>query len=335
MQQWLNDIWYKGSWGYIFLIPLSWIYACLISLRKKILVHFFWRQATNLCPIIIVGNITVGGTGKTPLIIWLANYLSTQGINVAILSRGYGGKSNSLQMVNKDSDPNIVGDEPVMLAHRTKCSVYVHSERFKAVQLIAEQGTDVLLLDDGLQHYKLQRDFEIAVIDGERLYGNNKLLPAGPLREPVSRLDEVDVCLTQVGVNDDALISENSIKFYLKGQFAYNLCTGDSKSLSYFCGKKVHAIAGTGNPDRFFDLLENENINVYKHSFDDHARYSPADVTFNDNLDVLMTEKDMVKCRKFANKKLWYVPVDLVFIDKQLDWLKSVDRLIATRKKNE
>jgi len=335
MQQWLNDIWYKGSWGYIFLIPLSWIYACLISLRKKILVHFFWRQATNLCPIIIVGNITVGGTGKTPLIIWLANYLSTQGINVAILSRGYGGKSNSLQMVNKDSDPNIVGDEPVMLAHRTKCSVYVHSERFKAVQLIAEQGTDVLLLDDGLQHYKLQRDFEIAVIDGERLYGNNKLLPAGPLREPVSRLDEVDVCLTQVGVNDDALISENSIKFYLKGQFAYNLCTGDSKSLSYFCGKKVHAIAGTGNPDRFFDLLENESINVYKHSFDDHARYSPADVTFNDNLDVLMTEKDMVKCRKFANKKLWYVPVDLVFIDKQLDWLKSVDRLIATRKKNE
>ncbi len=335
MQQWLNDIWYKGSWGYIFLIPLSWIYACLISLRKKILVHFFWRQATNLCPIIIVGNITVGGTGKTPLIIWLANYLSTQGVNVAILSRGYGGKSNSLQMVNKDSDPNIVGDEPVMLAHRTKCSVYVHPERFKAVQLIAEQDTDVLLLDDGLQHYKLQRDFEIAVIDGERLYGNNKLLPAGPLREPVSRLDEVDVCLTQVGVNDDALISENSIKFYLKGQFAYNLCTGDSKSLSYFCGKKVHAIAGTGNPDRFFDLLENESINVYKHSFDDHARYSPADVTFNDNLDVLMTEKDMVKCRKFANKKLWYVPVDLVFIDKQLDWLKSVDRLIATRKKNE
>jgi len=335
MQQWLNDIWYKGSWGYIFLIPLSWIYACLISLRKKILVHFFWRQATNLCPIIIVGNITVGGTGKTPLIIWLANYLSTQGVNVAILSRGYGGKSNSLQMVNKDSDPNIVGDEPVMLAHRTKCSVYVHPERFKAVQLIAEQDIDVLLLDDGLQHYKLQRDFEIAVIDGERLYGNNKLLPAGPLREPVSRLDEVDVCLTQVGVNDDALISENSIKFYLKGQFAYNLCTGDSKSLSYFCGKKVHAIAGTGNPDRFFDLLENESINVYKHSFDDHARYSPADVTFNDNLDVLMTEKDMVKCRKFANKKLWYVPVDLVFIDKQLDWLKSVDRLIATRKKNE
>ena len=335
MQQWLNDIWYKGSWGYIFLIPLSWIYACLTSLRKKILVHFFWRQATNLCPIIIVGNITVGGTGKTPLIIWLANYLSTQGVNVAILSRGYGGKSNSLQMVNKDSDPNIVGDEPVMLAHRTKCSVYVHPERFKAVQLIAEQDIDVLLLDDGLQHYKLQRDFEIAVIDGERLYGNNKLLPAGPLREPVSRLDEVDVCLTQVGVNDDALISENSIKFYLKGQFAYNLCTGDSKSLSYFCGKKVHAIAGTGNPDRFFDLLENESINVYKHSFDDHARYSPADVTFNDNLDVLMTEKDMVKCRKFANKKLWYVPVDLVFIDKQLDWLKSVDRLIATRKKNE
>jgi len=335
MQQWLNDIWYKGSWGYIFLIPLSWVYACLIFLRKKILVYFFWRQATNLCPIIIVGNITVGGTGKTPVVIWLADYLSTQGLNVAILSRGYGGKSNSLHKVSKDSDPSIVGDESVLLAHRTKCSVYVHPQRLKAAQLITEQGADVLLLDDGLQHYKLQRDFEIAVIDGERLYGNNKLLPAGPLREPVSKLDEVDVCLTQVGVNNDALISKDSMKFYLRGQFAYNLCTGDSKSLSYFCDKKVHAIAGTGNPDRFFDLLENESINVYKHYFDDHARYLPDDVTFNDNLDVLMTEKDMVKCRKFTNKKLWYVPVDLVFFNKQLDWLKSIDQLVASRKKNE
>ncbi len=335
MQQWLNDIWYKGSWGYIFLIPLSWIYACLIFFRKKILSHLFWRRTTNLCPIIIVGNITVGGTGKTPLIIWLANYLLAQGFNVAILSRGYRGKSNSLEKVNKESDPSIVGDEPVMLAHRVECPVYVHPERFKAAQLLSEQGFDVLLLDDGLQHYKLQRDYEIAVIDGKRLCGNNKLLPAGPLREPISRLDEVDVCLTQVSVNDDASTSGNSMKFFLKGEFAYNICTGDSKSLSYFSDKKVHAVAGTGNPDRFFDLLENENINVCKHSLDDHARYSPADVSFSDNLDVLMTEKDMVKCRKFSNKRLWYVPVDLVFIDKQLDWLKSIDQLIVTRKKNE
>ncbi len=257
-------------------------------------------------PVIVVGNISVGGTGKTPLVIWLATVLEDNGYRPGVISRGYGGRASVWpQLVTSDSDPALVGDEPILIARRTRCPIAVAPRRNAAARALLEaHGCDVLISDDGLQHYGLLRDIEIAVIAGERGLGNGWCLPAGPLREPPSRLREVDFVVTQGRVLDGSLVMR------LHGEQALNLldpCV--VQPLEAFAGRRIHAVAGIGNPKRFFDDLARIGLELNAHPFPDHHRFTAADLEFGDEHPVLMTEKDAVKCRAFAKAHHWYVPV--------------------------
>ncbi len=258
-------------------------------------------------PVIVVGNISVGGTGKTPLVVWLVGLLQKAGYQPGIVLRGYGGKAERWpQQVRPDSDPLMVGDEPVMLAQRCACPIVAAPDRVAAANaLLKYSNCDLIITDDGLQHYRLKRDIEIVVVDGERRFGNGHCLPAGPLREPQSRLDEVD------------FIIANGLA--RRGEFAMSLEPAGLKSLENdvflqsiedLAGQRVHALAGIGNPQRFFQLLRSRGLEVIEHSFPDHHDYQLQDLAFTDSLPILMTEKDAVKCRRFANQKMWYVPVN-------------------------
>ena len=260
-------------------------------------------------PVIIVGNITVGGTGKTPLVIYLTNFLIQKGFRPGIISRGYKGKAKLWpQLVNELSDPHLVGDEPVLLAKRCQCALAVGPNRIESANLlIQENNCNIIIADDGLQHYRLARDIEIAVVDGRRRFGNGHCLPAGPLREPVSRMQQVDI----------AVINGGSEPFMLTMNLAFtkvsNLLTpGLTKELYEFKETNVHVIAGIGNPDRFFNQLAEAGISIVKHAFSDHHNFTPEELIFNDNWPVIMTEKDAVKCRQFAQKNYWYISVDAV-----------------------
>jgi tetraacyldisaccharide 4'-kinase len=255
---------------------------------------------------VVVGNITVGGTGKTPLVIELAELLIRTGYRPGIVSRGYRGKARSWpQQVRPDSDPVMVGDEPVLITRRTGCPMAVGPDRVAAGQaLIQYHDCDIIISDDGLQHYKLKRNIEIAVIDGTRRFGNGFCLPAGPLREPVKRLHEVDFRFTNGTAANDEILMQYKIMDLVSMNDTVKRC-----NLSEFKGKQVHAIAGIGNPQRFFDQLRTSGLGVIEHSFPDHHEYLRKDITFNDNLPVIMTEKDAVKCFRYHSENMWYLPV--------------------------
>ena len=270
------------------------------------------KSVTNLpVPVIIIGNITVGGTGKTPCVIWLARELTARGYQVGVVSRGYGGNAAVWpQRVESGSDPAAVGDEPVLIARATGCRVAVGPNRVTAAQsLLDPQGIDVLLCDDGLQHQALGRDMEIAVVDGHRGTGNGFCLPAGPLRERVNRLQTVDAVL----INDGVWQYTDALRFSLVAQRVYQLTGSAERSLEDFSGERVHAVAGIGNPQRFFDLLADAGVIVTPHSLPDHASLRPADLKFRDEIPVLITEKDAVKCRLFASDNVWCVAVAMEF----------------------
>ena len=260
------------------------------------------RCRSNL-PLVVVGNITAGGSGKTPLVMWLARFLQDKGYRPGIVSRGYGGTARSWpQQVRSDSDYVVVGDEAVMIAARTECPMAVGPDRVSVGQsLLQHHDINVILSDDGLQHYALKRDIEIAVVDGERRFGNGQCLPAGPLRERPARLSEVDMIV----VNGIGERHEHSMT--VSSQFAVNLKTSETLPLSSFFGK-VHAVAGVGNPERFFIELRNAGLHIEEHEFPDHYSYGESDVEFADEFPVLMTEKDAVKCVRFASNRLWCVP---------------------------
>lgn len=302
-----SPLWYRTTALTLLLLPLSWLFRGAAALRR-LAYRRGWRKTYRMpAPVIIVGNITVGGTGKTPLVIWLIEFLQRQGCRPGVISRGYGGKAKAWPgEVTPDSDPYEVGDEPVLIARHARCPVVVGPNRVLAAQtLLANYDCDVIVSDDGLQHYALERDVEIAVIDGERRHGNRQCLPAGPLREPIQRLREVDIVVANGGGRPGEYVMN------LAGERARNLAD-ESRwlPLSEFRGEPVHAVAGIGHPERFFNALRKQGLSITAHRFPDHHRYRARDLNFGDASPVLMTEKDAVKCRAIAASHHWYVPVE-------------------------
>lgn len=303
---WLEKRWYSASIP-LLLLPFEGLFRLLVLLRR-----FAFRLGLKASyalpvPVIVVGNISVGGTGKTPLVVWLVSLLQKAGYQPGIVTRGYGGKAERWpQQVRPDSDPQTVGDEPVMLAQRCACPIVAAPDRVAAAKLLLKHtNCNLIVTDDGLQHYRLKRDIEIVVVDGERRFGNGHCLPAGPLREPQSRLDEVDFVVANglAGRGEFAMSLEQAGLKSLEND-------GHSKSIEELAGQRVHALAGIGNPQRFFQLLRSRGLEVIEHSFPDHHDYHAQDLDFQDSLPILMTEKDAVKCRRFANQQMWYVPVN-------------------------
>lgn len=321
----LDYYWYARSSWLLLLTPFSLFYRVIISLRRSAYRIGILRSTRVSLPVIIVGNITVGGTGKTPLVAWLAEYLRGKGYKPGIISRGYGGTASSWpQQVRPDSDPGVVGDEAVLLAIKTRCPMAVAPDRVAAANALIEYSDcDVILCDDGLQHYALQRDLEIAVIDGVRRFGTGFLLPAGPLREPVSRLQEVDLIVV------NGLGREQEYPMKMKPGNAHNLLDPDKFcALHDFRPQTVHAVAAIGNPERFFRSLQQAGLQLQTHIFPDHYPFQPDDIRFGDGRPVLMTEKDAVKCRHFATANDWYVPVQARMSD---DFCTCLDELLDTR----
>jgi tetraacyldisaccharide 4'-kinase len=302
----LDHYWYLRSPWLILLTPLSLCFRLLVGLRRFAYRRGLLRTHRLPVPVIVVGNITAGGTGKTPLVAWLAGYLSGLGYRPGIVARGYGGTASSWpQQVRPDSDPAVVGDEAVLLAGLTGCPMAVAPNRYQAAEaLVRYHGCDVVISDDGLQHYAMQRDIEVVVIDGVRRFGTGFMLPAGPLREPVARLREVDL----VVVNGLGAGGEFPMK--LKTGMAVNLLDETRiRPLTDFQRGRVHAVAGIGNPERFFMSLRSVLGRVETHPFPDHYHFRRNDILFDDDAPVLMTAKDAVKCRRFATGNEWYVPV--------------------------
>lgn len=312
---WLHRVWYEGAGLGWVLLPISGLYW-LVTVGRRLFYRlgiFSTHQVS--VPVIVVGNITAGGTGKTPIVIWLANELRARAFSPGIVSRGYGGSgSNATMRVDAHSSPDLVGDEPVLLAMHSGCPVAVDSNRVRAAETLAEDGVDVIIADDGLQHYALARDYEICVVDGKRGLGNRRLLPAGPLRELPERLSRIDQLLVNGELTTAAncsIAEQNAVPFELIAVEACRLNESLTRPIVRFSGTTVHAVAGIGNPRRFFDLLRASGIQVIEHAFADHAPLAAKDVEFGDDFAVFMTEKDAVKLGKRVKDKFWYVPVSV------------------------
>ena len=308
----LTRHWYRNDFVAFLLWPLSMAFCAIAQWRRRRIERQGILLSQN-APVIIVGNITVGGTGKTPMVIWLTQFLKAQGYRVGVVSRGYRGANTEPLWVTSDSSVHEVGDEAVIIARRTGVPVYVGADRVSTANLLlANHLIDVIVSDDGLQHYRLPRDIEIAMIDGDRRFGNGLCLPAGPLREKPSRLREVDLRLVTGGV-----AGEDEYPMTLAPGRLVNLHSpGRNRALESMRGLRVHAIAGIGNPERFFRQLEQAGLDVIRHPFADHHRFQADDLHFTDNLPVLMTEKDAVKCGVFAEPDFWYLPIEAELPDK-------------------
>lgn len=304
----LDHYWYSNNWVSVLLTPVSWCFRAIAAIRRGLYKIGVLSSIKLAVPVVIVGNISVGGTGKTPLVIAMAALLKKHGYKPGIITRGYGGEVQSEPIhVNADSDPYSVSDEAVLLAQRSQVPVVASPDRIASSQLLLAQGCDIIVSDDGLQHYRLRRDIEIAVIDASRGFGNGRCLPAGPLREPKTRLDSVDMVVMNGG--DSAM--NDHFDMQMRPHPPISLVDGSSVNIDDFRNKKVHAIAAIGNPQRFFNGLRSLGMTVIEHEFADHYRYTEQDIRFDDDCPVLMTEKDAVKCRKIINSdKYYYLPID-------------------------
>jgi tetraacyldisaccharide 4'-kinase len=313
VEQRLTELWYREPAATSFLQPLAVLYGALLGARRRAYLSGWLRSERAGRPVVVIGNLTVGGTGKTPLTIWLARELSASDLRVGIVSRGYGGSAPGPRLVDAQAPWREVGDEPLLLARHSACPVMVGRDRAAAARALAG-SVDVILADDGLQHLRLARDCEIVVIDGARGFGNGRLLPAGPLREPLSRLERADVVIVNGSASHAslaaALPAQRTLGMQLVAQPAVRLDGGAApRTLDSFRGQRVHAVAGIGNPARFFGELCAHGIEVLGHPFPDHHPFARTELEFGDGLPVLMTEKDAVKCAQFADPRLWYVPV--------------------------
>jgi tetraacyldisaccharide 4'-kinase len=308
----LEKYWYRISLPHVLLWPLSLVFLTISTVRRYFYRSGILRSDKLPVPVIIVGNISVGGTGKTPFTLWLAQHLLDAGWHPAIISRGYT-KSKQKRAdipcaVDVNDSPDVVGDEPLLMVQRDICPVWIGRNRVNACRALLQEHPecDVILSDDGLQHYRLQRDIEIVLVDGQRGFGNRLLLPAGPLREPISRLKSADF----VVVNGGATIA-GEYAMQLEGSKFYNLLNPNIiQSANDFAGQQVHAIAGIGHPERFFSHVKNLGINAESHAFPDHYSYKEADIAFINADAILMTEKDAVKCVSFATEQYWVLRVD-------------------------
>lgn len=308
MSSLIDRLWYSQSRPLGFLAPLAWLYRRIAVSRKRKALAL--QPPALAVPVVVVGNITAGGTGKSPLTGWLVTQLRNAGWRPVILSRGYGGKARHYPLrVSTDSHATIAGDEPVMLARATGSPVIVDPQRLRAAQYAIDQNLgNVLVCDDGLQHYGLPRDIELAVFDASRGVGNGAGIPVGPLREPVDRLNSVDyIILTGPGASAErrperfAGVTHNAIyTMTLKPLHLLNLITGEQLSVANLAGKNVLAVAGIGNPARFFDTLNSLGANVTSRAFADHHRFKPGDLKTDAGQWLVMTAKDAVKCQGFA-----------------------------------
>ena len=297
--------WYRRGAIAWLLWPVSLLFGVLVALRRVLYFIRVLKSRRAGIPVIIVGNITVGGSGKTPLVIWIAEFLKAKGWSPAIVSRGYGVENTEPRAATIASTAQDLGDEPIILSRRSGCPVWVGADRLAVIAALraANPDVDVLILDDGLQHYRLRRDLEIAVVDGRGL-GNGFLLPAGPLREPAWRLRTVDA----VVVNGAS--TKQDFTMLLEGDTLHRMTDArERQPLKAFAGRKVHAVAGIGDPKRFFLQLGAAGIKVQPHPFPDHHAFTPHDLEFGDELPVLMTEKDAVKLRHAAQPGWWVLPV--------------------------
>ena len=321
----LEKAWYRKAGWLTLLWPLSICFQLLASFRCW-LQRIHSRPQYISVPIIVVGNITAGGTGKTPLTIALALHLQEKGFQPGIISRGYGGNAGSYPVAvdaNTNPNPVKVGDEAVMIAAATGCPVVVDPDRNAALQhLLTTNKIDLVLSDDGLQHYKLYRDIEIAVVDGQRLFGNGMCFPAGPLREPVSRLDSVDYVVVN---GDNSVVPFGAIAMEIEPKAFVNLASGEKRPFSgapFNIGSTLQAVCGIGNPERFFSVLEKLPYPVDRFSFPDHFNFTANDF-FNAGIDekqpVIMTEKDAIKCTSFAKNNYWCLQIGLNLPDSFLN----------------
>ena len=322
LQRILENIWYHGGSGAFLLKPLEGLYRLLANLNKR---SGLSQQVDHSVTVIVVGNISVGGTGKTPLVVYLAQLLQGSGYRPGIITRGYGGSSTSWPaQVYADSDPQIYGDEPVLMAQRSGVPVVAGPDRNSDINtLLSQNAVNIVISDDGLQHYRLKRDIEIVVIDGERGLGNEYCLPAGPLREPKSRLSRCDF----VVVNESVASAEFSMQLCAKQ--IHRLNSEFQQPLSEWQDRNIHAVTGIGNPPRFFQMLEGFGLKIQRHAFPDHHAFSPNDINFADENPVVMTEKDAVKCRSFAEDNHWFVPVSAnvstAFSEKLLSLINEIE----------
>jgi tetraacyldisaccharide 4'-kinase len=322
--QGLQRHWYRHTPLLLVTLPLSWLFGTLAALRRLLYRNNILSSHRLPVPVIVVGNISVGGTGKTPLTLALAERLKQFDKHPIIVSRGYGGSVQTPTAVREDSEARVCGDEPLLMARRNICPVWVGRDRVATAlaALQAHPECDVILCDDGLQHYRLQRDVELVVVDGKRRFGNGFLLPAGPLREPVARLHKADAVIVN---GDGALSGEHTMR--LHGELFHNLLN-PSMTLPAYCfqGLRLHAVAGIGNPRRYFDQLQAMGLDCTEHPFADHHAYTPDELSFAECDALLLTEKDAVKCTSFANTHYWVLRVEAQIDPKLIELiLRKID----------
>lgn len=315
MRNKLERLWYSDRRPLLWLAPLAWLYGWLVNRRRK--AYNSGRRPVHHSPlaVLVVGNITVGGTGKSPFTAWLVCHLRNRGWHPVILSRGYGATPDRYPfLAEPDADPAECGDEPVMLAQQTGAPVLVDPTRARAAAYAERQQLgDVLICDDGLQHYALARTLAFCIFDGARGIGNGALLPVGPMREPLERVGSVDFCLITGQPTHDSFQtafpkSVHCHPIALVPTTLRNLHSGETRDLEWLQGRVVNGVAGIGNPGRFFDTLTELGARVIPHPFDDHYRFRAEDLDFPHG-PVLMTAKDGVKCRAIAGDDVWVLDV--------------------------
>ena len=312
MNKFIETLWYKKTrWLCLLflLFPFMLLYRTVVSVRRYILTRCF--QTKFSVPIIVVGNLTVGGVGKTPLVIEIARRFQEQGFRVGIVSRGYGATVSIFPcVVSATSDPVLYGDEPVLIAKRTGCPVVISPKRVKAIQfLFARESCDVIISDDGLQHYAMGRAIEIAVVDGVRQFGNQHCLPAGPLREPISRLSTVDFVIVNGSNPLSTSFVPRTIEYPMRFEILPLRMVKADKEISVTMNDEpIAAVAGIGHPAQFYSMLRNIGWQVNEYSFPDHHIFQVNDLNLSEKI-IIMTEKDAVKCVRFANEHCFYYPI--------------------------
>ena len=313
------DSWYKKSLWLYLLFPFSAVISYLTSRRRRKFLKDTKNRFKSKIPLIVVGNLTIGGTGKTPLVKYIASELQKLGYKPGLVSRGYGGKFKETLMVTDQTPVKQTGDEAQILS-TLNLPFYIDKNRVRALKALNDNhDCDIIISDDGLQHYQMNRDIEIVVIDGKRRFGNNLSFPAGPLRESKKRLDSVDFIVNNSGPTEDGehLMNISPSKFI-------HLKSGKSYPVEEWpMHKQVHAVAGLGNPGRFFDLLARLGFDIVRHPFPDHHNFMSSELHYLDHLPIVMTEKDASKCKDFDNNRIWYLTIESDVSDKFIDELDA------------
>lgn len=323
----IHHYWQTLNFVSVVLAPISAVFCLLVAIRRTLYQIGLLKSISSQLPIIVVGNIYIGGNGKTPFVIWLAEQLKSKGYRPGIVSRGYGALSEQQsghswpRQVDLNQNHQLYGDEPLLIHQATQCPVVIDPVRNRAVKKLQQDtNCNVIISDDGLQHYAMSRFIEINITDAQRLYGNNLCLPAGPLREARGRLKTVDYIVYNVSRNKETNLDDSDSKKHFTMDYKVQSLIplvmnsnkaddGQTMTLEQFQGKIVHAVAGIGEPDNFFNLLKQSGLTVIEHSFADHHQYQLKDFCFETSHPIIMTEKDAVKCRDFDLPRCWYLPI--------------------------